>query len=213
MSVILCRLVLSYQCAAPVRFTIPGKNLCTLWWLMVMMGMCFPRRYASQGALDLNSLSVDIPPSGTSDDDSSFQRFRPVMRVRGVPSNDLTIPLNSLGGGLGSAAAANSFHHQHHHRSIHHSFQQYALDDTFIDFKATHHHRSAFDLDDLLQSENVIGARLSGAGTAGASGSGNGSGNSAGAGIISLFTFEGFREVILFIVVTQVDVPLFCLSP
>lgn len=139
---------------------------------------------------NLEPLSLEVPkPSSSSDnkslydddhngdDDDDDERFRPVVRVRGVPSSDLTIPLTTLSG---STATGNSFLHHHsaashHHRSVHHHHASFAMDDTFIDFKATHHHRSGFDLaDDLLHggTANMIGARLSSSGRAG-SGLGN----------------------------------------
>lgn len=87
------------------------------------------------------------------------------MRVRGVPSSDLTIPLSNLSGN----STGNSFHH--HHR-IHHHHSSFAMDDTFIDFKATHHHhRSAFELADDLLHGATVGARLSESGGRGSVGS------------------------------------------
>ncbi|ODM94120.1 Neuronal acetylcholine receptor subunit alpha-10 [Orchesella cincta] len=94
-------------------------------------------------------------------------RFRPVVHVRGVQAGDLPIPLATLSGGLNSGlSGARSFPQA---RSIHHPCQQYAFDDTFIDFKSR---RAAYEMDDLLL-EDTVGARLSGTGGGSPGGTGN----------------------------------------
>ncbi len=107
---------------------------------------------------------------------STDTRYRPVVRVRGMPnSGDMSIPLTTLsgtGGGEAEGIPGNPYQ-QLHHRSFHaHHHHTYvgSMDDTFIDFRATHHHhhRSAFELDNLLHAET----RLSGMSGGGGGGTG-----------------------------------------
>lgn len=115
---------------------------------------------------------------------STDTRYRPVVRVRGMPSTgDMSIPLTTLSGGNGGGEAEvippENAYQQLHHRSFHahHHHHTYvgSMDDTFIDFRATHHHRSAFELDNLLHAET----RLSGMSGGGGGGSAGGTGGSA----------------------------------
>ncbi|CAL8102703.1 unnamed protein product [Orchesella dallaii] len=126
--------------------------------------------YASQGT-SINALSLEAVPS-SSNTFSIGQRFRPVVHVRGVQAEDMPIPLATLSGGLNSGmSGARSFPQA---RSIHRPCQQYAFDDTFIDFKSR---RAAYEMDDLLL-EDTVGARLGSTGAGSPGGTAGNNGNS-----------------------------------